>query len=516
MKLLIFLLNDLEAIAGVLSNTLPDAIPFYEDTFTERLDGSEELNFSVPTVTKGDFAITDYLINEALIIFRTRYGLLKLMRVMDIEESSVGKITTKNVMCESASVAELSRTIVRPFNYVYDNEKEEGSYVEYNFTTLELFQQILQGSIWKLGRFELDITSNIPYTLDTYENAYKLLLDVATLVEVELEFRVEFDGINFIRYLDVYKQRGSHSNMTFSYGIDLTEVTRTIKSEETINGILALGKAGSDGKRLTITSATDPINPIFAHDFYIDGDTVFSRWGIDRFGKGRYYVGLFDDSDVTDPNYLLALAQRELEARSVPKIEYSMTVLSLKQFTGLDEYKPVRLGDDLLIIDTSFRPELRLTARVVELTTSYSSVSNEEVILGNLQEVIQDPLVAIKDLKDYVNNKGGQLESKASGAQVETHVADTVSHVTQGEKDNWDSKIEEAPNTGVQYARQSQNWVVVSYDYGSLLGDPYDSGSMTVALNNKVNGQYTIWTGTQAEYDAISVKDPTTLYFITA
>jgi hypothetical protein len=35
-----------------------------------------------------------------------------------------------------------------------------------------------------------------------------------------------------------------------------------------------------------------------------------------------------------------------------------------------------------------------------------------------------------------------------------------------------------------------------------------------ILLNNTVNG-YSFWGGSQTEYDAISTKSPTTLYFIT-
>ena len=43
-----------------------------------------------------------------------------------------------------------------------------------------------------------------------------------------------------------------------------------------------------------------------------------------------------------------------------------------------------------------------------------------------------------------------------------------------------------------------------------------DTTGLQTALDGKVNGTVTIWTGTQAAYDAIATKSPTTLYFITS
>lgn len=43
-----------------------------------------------------------------------------------------------------------------------------------------------------------------------------------------------------------------------------------------------------------------------------------------------------------------------------------------------------------------------------------------------------------------------------------------------------------------------------------------DTTGLQSALDGKVNGTVTIWTGTQAAYDAIATKSPTTLYFITS
>ena len=43
-----------------------------------------------------------------------------------------------------------------------------------------------------------------------------------------------------------------------------------------------------------------------------------------------------------------------------------------------------------------------------------------------------------------------------------------------------------------------------------------DISGLAAALDGKVNGTVTIWTGTQAAYDAIATKSPTTIYHITA
>ena len=50
----------------------------------------------------------------------------------------------------------------------------------------------------------------------------------------------------------------------------------------------------------------------------------------------------------------------------------------------------------------------------------------------------------------------------------------------------------------------------------SLSGTALPHRLLAAALDGKVNGTVTIWTGTQAAYDAIATKSPTTIYHITA
>jgi hypothetical protein len=65
--------------------------------------------------------------------------------------------------------------------------------------------------------------------------------------------------------------------------------------------------------------------------------------------------------------------------------------------------------------------------------------------------------------------------------------------------------VEDAPSTGGGTGA-----------FADLTGAPEDNAALQAALDEKVSSETvtTIWTGSQAEYDAIVTPDANTLYFI--
>ena len=92
------------------------------------------------------------------------------------------------------------------------------------------------------------------------------------------------------------------------------------------------------------------------------------------------------------------------------------------------------------------------------------------------------------------------LAEKADLSGLTSHTANTNVHVTTTEKNTWNNKSDFSGN------------------YNDLTNKPtipnYTAGDNIDITNNVISTVTKFWCGTQSQYDAISVKDPNTVYMI--
>ncbi|MBS7093504.1 MAG: hypothetical protein KH134_25165, partial [Enterobacter cloacae] len=75
--------------------------------------------------------------------------------------------------------------------------------------------------------------------------------------------------------------------------------------------------------------------------------------------------GIYKNGDCEDKQQLLDETKAELKRRSTPTVSYEADVLTLTK-AGMDT-AGVALGDRVLLVDTTFTPDLRLAGRVLQL-----------------------------------------------------------------------------------------------------------------------------------------------------
>lgn len=383
-------------------------LPLYEETIDGKL-------MPVPPVIPEDLNnikdIADDIIIENLVIYKTRYNKLELMRIIEVNEANEDGTVIKDVVCENAGIGDLSRTLVVP-----KPTDEEGNIQETEFNIIEIMDYILTTSDWGY-RIEYDASEDFEFLFDKYDNCYSYLKKLSELKGLDMTYDLKLQGLQIIEKTVVLKQLGDNSNTMFQYSIDLTEVTRKMDSKDVITTLLPVGSSDETKNKITIDSKfrTATIDPIFADDFVINGKEIYSKWALNRWGKGRHRIGYYENNDVTDPDLLLAYAQQELNNRIYPNIEYAMKLITYQEFTEFETNKDVRLGDTVLVVDKTFNPELRVMARIVELTTSRCDPAGDNLIVGNVQEVIQDPLFIIQDLKKTVGLGNGHWNVGVKG-----------------------------------------------------------------------------------------------------
>jgi hypothetical protein len=84
-------------------------------------------------------------------------------------------------------------------------------------------------------------------------------------------------------------------------------------------------------------------------------------------------------------------------------VTYRLDVVSLEELTGY-EHEKVRLGDLVRVIDREFKPELVVSARVVELERDILDPANTKVVLGSFAPTIVEATVNInRRVNDMAN-----------------------------------------------------------------------------------------------------------------
>ena len=121
----------------------------------------------------------------------------------------------------------------------------------------------------------------------------------------------------------------------------------------------------------------------------------------------------------------------------------------------------------------------------------------------------EKPMIKLQDALDAAGGSGitsGQVQTmidesisgKTNQSDFTSHTANTTVHVTASEKSTWNAKSD------------------FSGDYNDLTNKPtipnYTAGSGITISNNVISAK--IWSGTKAQYDAITTKNADTIYLI--
>ncbi|WP_163196430.1 phage tail spike protein [Bifidobacterium platyrrhinorum] len=94
--------------------------------------------------------------------------------------------------------------------------------------------------------------------------------------------------------------------------------------------------------------------------------------------------GIYENGDCEDKAQLLAETKAELKRRSTPTVSYEADVLTFTQ-AGMNT-TGVALGDRVLLVDTTFTPDLRLAGRVLQLEEDLLDPALSVITIGNIIE----------------------------------------------------------------------------------------------------------------------------------
>ncbi|PGS32089.1 peptidase S74 [Bacillus cereus] len=361
-------------------------------------------------------------------------------------------------------------------------------------TVTEMVDIALAGTKWQKGN--LEYASFRSMTIDEFIDPLSLLKKIASLFELEIQYRAEVAGSQILgRYVDMVKKRGQETGKEVTVGKDLMGVKRIENSQNICTSLLGFVKK-EGGEFITITEINNGV------PYLVDND-AFQRWS----EKGQHKFGFYSpetENEDMDAKRLMTLMNTELKKRVNSSVFYEVEAQSIGRIFGLN-HELINEGDTIRIKDTGFTPKLYLEARAIAGDESFKNPLQDKYVFGNYHEII-DPNEELRkvynrilsslgnkqEMLDQLDKLVKEANETASDAKKESEAAKTLAEKVQENIKNNTVEIIESknpPTTGLK-------------PYKTLWRD----------ISNGKPGILKIWTGTAWESvvpDVESVKKET-------
>ncbi|MDA2546928.1 hypothetical protein PDQ03_12105 [Bacillus cereus] len=294
-------------------------------------------------------------------------------------------------------------------------------------TVNEFIDMALAGTKWKRGRTEYAGFHTM--TIDEFISPLKLLKDIASLFELEIQYRAEVVGSQIVsRYVDMVKKRGQETGKEVTLGKDLVGIKRVENSQNICTALLGFSKKEGEGF-ITITDINDGIPYLVASD-------AFQRWN----ERGQHKFGFYTpetEGDIT-PKRLMTLMKTELAKRINSSISYDVQAQSIGRVFGL-AHELINEGDTIRIKDTGFTPELYLEARAIAGDESFTDPSQDKYVFGDYREMT-DPNEEMRKLYNRVLASLGNKANKELLEQLEKLAEEAKGTAEQAQKESQTAK----------------------------------------------------------------------------
>lgn len=406
-------------------------------TLSEKLNDSSTLSLTVVGECDG----SEYLVEENFIYFIDTEDNPQLFIIKKVDEERADEhvITISGEHCKQELIDEI-------FNY---------SMYGITLQPSVLLGQILSGTRWEVGNVAT-IGSTHPCVNNSDQiTVLEAIYNLADDYSLDVRFRLVTDGVRIThRYVDMLTIIGRNTGKRFEYKKDIVSVKRTVDTSSIKTAIIPVG--GTDESPLDIRSITwtKPTNPLNkpAGQKYLEDSTATARYGYKGSNGMRPRYIRVKDSSAKTATELINNAYTELQKYTAPKITYELDVLDLYQLTQNEDliHEKVQLGDNVIVLDSTFKPPIMLTAIVNERTVDLLYPANNSIKLGGIKDTIADTLNKQKDsintvsdtiskvsndlnsAKASISNLNGELELKVEKGDVKSIIEQSPTEVNVG------------------------------------------------------------------------------------
>ncbi|MEG7831585.1 hypothetical protein J0814_08960 [Bacillus cereus] len=291
-------------------------------------------------------------------------------------------------------------------------------------TVNQFMDMALAGTKWKRGKTEYAGFHTM--TIDTIIDALTFLKKIASLFELEIQYRVEVVGSQIVGwYVDMVKKRGRDTGKEVTLGKDLVGVRRIEHSRDVCTALVGFVKGEGD-TIITVEKINDGLP-------YITDSDAFQRWN----EKGKHKFGFYspetEEQNMT-PQRLLTLMKTEFAKRVNTSVVYDVEAAAIGRVFGLS-HELINEGDTIRIKDTGFTPKLYLEARAIVGDESHTNPSQDKYAFGDYRE-ITDPNEEMRKLYNRVLASLGNKANKELLEQLEKLAEEVKDTAEQAQKES--------------------------------------------------------------------------------
>ena len=351
----IFILDKAYNTSLVLVGNRSSQRTFWDDMYVQEFDtGAETFEF---TCEQNEFVVEG---NYVAFYYNNQY---KMFTIMEIEQRhKEGKIVTV-CYCETAGLS-LLNNYIRPFSG--------------DLNCIQFFDQILMDTGWSIGKYSNSLKNNVQtINVSKVENVWTLIEDYKDIFGCELNVRVTYENGHVTgKYIDLYSEGGlgSPTYKRLEYGRNVSGI---VKKKDLYDWCTAIIMDVDCDVTNVIVREEDGYGFTKGAGDVILNDNANRMYNANR----SYVVGVYDGKEI-EPMEACINAWKELEKRSVPRFDYTVTTALTE-----DEYEDLRLGDTVYVVDHAYTPPLFLEARVGTLELSFTDRTKNSCTLTNYKEV---------------------------------------------------------------------------------------------------------------------------------
>ncbi|WP_144469491.1 phage tail spike protein [Bacillus thuringiensis] len=293
-------------------------------------------------------------------------------------------------------------------------------------TVNQFMDMALAGMKWKRGKTEYAGFHTM--TIDTIIDPLTFLKKIASLFELEIQYRVEVVGSQIVGwYVDMVKKRGRDTGKEVTLGKDLVGVRRIEHSRDVCTALVGFVKGEGD-TIITVEKINDGLP-------YITDSDAFQRWN----EKGKHKFGFYspetEEQNMT-PQRLLTLMKTEFAKRVNTSVLYDVEAAAIGRVFGLS-HELINEGDTIRVKDTGFTPKLYLEARAIAGDESFTDPSQDKYAFGDYREIVD----ANEELRKLYNKVMASLGSKQEILdQLDKLVKETAEKANDAQKESESAK----------------------------------------------------------------------------
>ncbi|QQP81828.1 hypothetical protein JI729_10920 [Bacillus sp. TK-2] len=291
-------------------------------------------------------------------------------------------------------------------------------------TVNQFMDMALVGTKWKRGKTEYAGFHTM--TIDTIIDPLTFLKKIASLFELEIQYRVEVVGSQIVGwYVDMVKKRGRDTCKEVTLGKDLVGVRRIEHSRDVCTALVGFVKGEGDSI-ITVEKINDGLP-------YITDSDAYQRWNENGKHKFGFYTPETEEQNMT-PKRLLTLMKTEFAKRVNTSVAYDVEAAAIGRVFGLS-HELINEGDTIRIKDTGFTPKLYLEARAIAGDESFTDPSQDKYIFGDYRE-ITDPNEEMRKLYNRVLASLGNKANKELLEQLEKLAEEAKGTAEQAQKES--------------------------------------------------------------------------------